>query len=95
MGSASGAHHIATDETRRPDPAFSRPIRSQPRTLLSLSKDSSSHSSRPTESMPGSIIHTVFWKWNGQQPADYTEQLRTAAQAMVGASTFTQCSAVQ
>ncbi|POY73476.1 hypothetical protein BMF94_3413 [Rhodotorula taiwanensis] len=34
--------------------------------------------------MPGSIIHTVFWKWNGQQPADYTEQLRTAAQAMVG-----------
>lgn len=36
--------------------------------------------------MPGQIVHTVFWKWNGSQPADYNAQLRTAAQAMVGES---------
>ena len=35
--------------------------------------------------MPGTIVHTVFWKWNGSQPADYISQLRTAAQGMVGA----------
>ncbi|KWU41706.1 hypothetical protein RHOSPDRAFT_36762 [Rhodotorula sp. JG-1b] len=34
--------------------------------------------------MPGTIVHTVFWKWNGSQPADYISQLRTAAQGMVG-----------
>lgn len=38
--------------------------------------------------MPGAIVHTVFWKWNGSQPADYISQLRTAAQGMVGAWFF-------
>ena len=36
--------------------------------------------------MPGKIVNTVFWKWNGSQPADFIAQLRTAAQGMVGAS---------
>ena len=39
----------------------------------------------PRRAMPGAIVHTVFWKWNGSQPADFIAQLRTAAQGMVGA----------
>lgn len=36
--------------------------------------------------MSRTIVHTVFWKWNGSQPADFIAQLRTAAQGMVGTS---------
>lgn len=31
------------------------------------------------------IHHVVFWKFNGQQPANFVDQLRAKAQAMVGA----------
>ncbi|BGP29176.1 hypothetical protein JCM10296v2_000914 [Rhodotorula toruloides] len=30
------------------------------------------------------IHHTVFWKFNGQQPANFVEQLREKAKGMVG-----------